>query len=107
MPQTDKSSISDWWRYEVCAFKNAQGGIGMASLWRSIAGGMLMAFGQYLFGLKERHETVVLVLLCLGAALVVFLFEFAIKLFGAPVKMAKELEAKNKQLIEKKTSSFG
>ena len=56
--------------------------------------GVLALLGQHFAGLRNSYDTLLMVLISLGAGVLVFLVEFVFKLFGAPVKMANEAQEK-------------
>jgi hypothetical protein len=65
-----------------------------ASFGRGFVVSILALGGQCAAGLRNGHDTLLMVLIAIGAGVLVFLVEFAFKLFRAPAKLARELEDK-------------
>jgi hypothetical protein len=83
-------SIKDWWQYEKDAFHRARKETSRATIGRGLVVSILAFGGQYEYGLRGEHDTLLMVLIAVGAGGLVYLVEFLIKILTTPAKIAKE-----------------
>jgi hypothetical protein len=93
MPEPTKISLSEWWQYEKSVFFKACHETSRASIGRGFVVSVLALIGQGAAGLRNSHDTLLMVLISLGAGVLVFGVEFLFKLLRAPAKMAKEVKS--------------
>ena len=120
MREPTKISFKEWWRYEIRTFKRAWSEIRMSVFLRGGAVAIFTAAltycGLLAAGVSGKPELVIRysVTACAGIAafILVFSFEFLVKLFGAPAKMMNEsgaslgrLETKFQERIDELTSA--